>query len=315
VAVVFFSYSHADEAFRDRLETNLTILKRQGIIETFHDRRILAGDEVDSSISSELERADIILLLVSADFLASNYCYDIEMTRALERHTRGEARVIPVILRPCEWRETLFGKLLATPNDGKPITTFPNLDDAFLQVTQAIRRAVTTGGAVSGNRPPTVLPHNQTAIRKASGPRSSNLRLPNAFSDADKDRFRDEAFEYIAQYFANSLGELSQRNVGITVNFKRIDANQFTAAGYKNGKKASWCRIFSQHGMMGDGIAFSSNENIGTNGFNESLSVNSDAEGIYLKPLGMGIRETSNRLTFEGAAEYYWSIFIDNLRR
>jgi hypothetical protein len=79
--------------------------------------------------------------LVSADFLASDYCYDIEMQRALERHHRGEARVIPVILRPCEWQKAPFGSLLATPTDGKPITKFPNLDDAFLEVTQAIRKA------------------------------------------------------------------------------------------------------------------------------------------------------------------------------
>jgi len=81
MAVVFFSYSHADEELRDQLEKHLTMLKRQGAIETFHDRRIPAGNEVDRSISAELERADVILLLVSPDFLASAYCYDIEMQR------------------------------------------------------------------------------------------------------------------------------------------------------------------------------------------------------------------------------------------
>jgi len=311
MAVVLFSYSHADEDLRDRLEKNLTMLKRQGVIDTFHDRRIAAGSEVDSSISAELERADVILLLVSTDFLASAYCYDIEMKRAMERHERGEARVIPVILRPCEWKEAPFGKLMATPSDGKPITSFPDLDDAFLQVTQAIRQAV-TGASVS---PPSARADTQSVVRPPSGPRSSNLRLPRAFSDADKDRFRDDAFEYIAKYFENSLGELAERNAGIDVNFRRIDANQFTATAYKDGRKESWCRIFSQHGMMGNGIAFSANENIGTGGFNESLSINADAEGIYLNPLGMGMRATSGRLTFEGAAELYWELFIDNLRR
>jgi hypothetical protein len=315
MAVVLFSYSHADEDLRDRLEKNLTMLKRQGVIETFHDRRIAAGNEVDSSISAELERADVILLLVSTDFLASAYCYDIEMKRALERHERGEARVIPVILRPCEWKEAPFGKLMATPRDGKPITSFPDLDDAFLQVTQAIRQAVTGGSAGPKVSPPSARADAHSVVRPPAGPRSSNLRLPHAFSDADKDRFRDDAFEYIAKYFENSLSELAERNAGIDVNFRRIDANQFTATGYKNGRKASWCRIFSQHGMMGNGIAFSANENIGMGGFNESLGINADAEGIYLKPLGMGIRETPSRLTFEGAAELYWAMFIDNLRR
>jgi hypothetical protein len=315
MAVVLFSYSHADEHLRDRLEKNLTMLKRQGVIETFHDRRIAAGNEVDSSISTELERADVILLLVSTDFLASAYCYDIEMNRALERHERGEARVIPVILRPCEWKEAPFGKLMATPRDGKPVTSFPDLDDAFLQVTQAIRQAVTGGRVAAKVSPPPVRADTQSLVRPQAGPRSSNLRLPRAFTDADKDRFRDDAFEYIAKYFESSLSELAERNAGIDANFRRINANQFTATGYKNGKKTSWCRIFSQHGMMGNGIAFSASENIGTGGFNESLSINADAEGIYLKPLGMGIREMSGRLTFEGAAELYWEMFIDNLRR
>ena len=138
---VFFSYSHHDEALRNELEKHLALLKRQGVIDTWHDRRIDAGEDVHEEIKEYLEKADIILLLVSADFLASDYCYDIEMQRALEWHQRGEARVIPVILRPCEWQKAPFGSLLTTPTDGKPVTKFENLDDAFLEVTRAIRKA------------------------------------------------------------------------------------------------------------------------------------------------------------------------------
>lgn len=101
------------------------MLKRQGVIETWHDRRIVAGEELGGSISAELESAEIVLLLVSPDFLASDYCYDKEMTVALDRQARGEAIVIPVILRPCEWHHAPFGKLRATPSDGKPVTQWP----------------------------------------------------------------------------------------------------------------------------------------------------------------------------------------------
>src|SRR5688572_26894423 len=93
--VVFFSYYHKDEELRDRLETHLAMLKRDGTIETWHDRRITAGDEFAGVIDEQLEIADLILLLVSADFLNSRYCYDVELKRAMERHTAGEARVIP----------------------------------------------------------------------------------------------------------------------------------------------------------------------------------------------------------------------------
>ena len=97
MATVFFSYSHADEALRDQLEKQLSMLKRQGVIETWHDRRIGAGEEFGSEIDSHVEEDDIILLLVSPDFLDSDYCYEREMLRAIERHDAGEAIVIPVI--------------------------------------------------------------------------------------------------------------------------------------------------------------------------------------------------------------------------
>ena len=99
MAALFFSYSHRDEGLRDQLEIHLAMLKRQGFIETWHDRRITAGEPLDQSISANLEHADIVLLLVSPDFLASDYCYDREMTRALERHISGSCTVIPVIFR------------------------------------------------------------------------------------------------------------------------------------------------------------------------------------------------------------------------
>jgi hypothetical protein len=136
------SYSHEDEALRDPLEIQLAMLKRQGLIEAWHDRRIVAGSKLDGAISDKLEEADLILLLVSPDFIACDYCYDVEMTRALERHHASEARVIPVILRPCDWHSAPFGGLLATPRDGKAITKWPDIDEAFLDVVTAIRRAI-----------------------------------------------------------------------------------------------------------------------------------------------------------------------------
>ena len=142
---LFFSYSHRDELLRDELEVHLAALKRQGVISTWHDKRLQAGDDIDQHISQQLEEADIILLLVSPYFISSDYCYEVEMQRALERHQNGAARVIPVILHPCDWQKTPFGKLRATPPDGKPISKFPNPHDAFLSVTQDIRAAAQRG--------------------------------------------------------------------------------------------------------------------------------------------------------------------------
>jgi hypothetical protein len=142
---VFFSYAHEDESLRDKLAKHLKLLERQGVIQGWHDRQILPGTEWQGQLDRHLETAQIILLLISADFLASDYCYDIEMKRALERHEAGDARVIPIILRPVDnWDQSPFGKLQALPKGGKPITRWPNEDEAFANVAQGIRAVVAT---------------------------------------------------------------------------------------------------------------------------------------------------------------------------
>jgi hypothetical protein len=140
---VFFSYSHKDEPLLDELRKHLGILKRSGVISEWHDRKISAGSEWKGQIDHHLDTAGVILLLVSADFISSGYCWDEEMTRAMERHDRGEARVIPVILRPVDnWYAAPFGKLQAVPTDGKPVTKWDTVDEAFADVAGHIRKAV-----------------------------------------------------------------------------------------------------------------------------------------------------------------------------
>jgi hypothetical protein len=139
---VFYSYSHKDEKLRDKLETALSTLKRQGVITGWHDRKMSAGDEWKNQIDEHLNSARVILLLISPDFIASDYCYDKEMMRALERHDKGEARVIPIILRACDWQGLPFGMLQALPKDGKPVRSWSDIDAAFLDVAKGIRFAV-----------------------------------------------------------------------------------------------------------------------------------------------------------------------------
>lgn len=240
---MFFSYCHADEALRDQLEKQLAMLKRQGVIETWHDRRISAGQEVDAAIDDHINGDEIILLLVSPDFIASDYCYNIEMARAMERHNAKDAIVIPVILRPCDWHHAPFGKLLGTPQDGKPVTLWPDRDEAFLQVAKEVRKAAdrwhNQSRALSQTErsDTTALPPTQQAV--VAGPRSSNLRVAKTFTQLDKDRFQIDTFEYIARYFENSLKELQARNPGYEGVFRRIDANRFVAAIYKDGEDAA----------------------------------------------------------------------------
>lgn len=141
---VFISYSHKDDDLREELDIHLSNLKRQGKIAAWHDRGIGAGEEWKSQIDSKLESAQMILLLVSPDFIASDYCYDIEMQRAIARHDEGTAQVIPIILRPCDWSDSPFSKLQGLPKNAKPVTQWTNRDEAFVDVVKGIRRAVET---------------------------------------------------------------------------------------------------------------------------------------------------------------------------
>ena len=139
---LFCSYSHHDESLWAELSKHLKLLERQGLVATWYDRQIGAGDLWRQAIDRNLQEADIILLLISADFLASDYCFDIEMKTALERHAAEEALVVPVILRPVDWRGTPFREFQSLPRDGKPITTFANPDVAFEQVAAGLRAAI-----------------------------------------------------------------------------------------------------------------------------------------------------------------------------
>lgn len=137
---VFFSYSHRDEKLRDRLDAHLSSLKRMDLIQSWHDRKISAGSDFNESIDRYLDSADLVLLLISPDFLNSEYCYCKEMKRALARHAMGEAQVVPVILRPVDWEKAPFAHLQAVPKDGKPITRWADRDEGFLDAAKGIRR-------------------------------------------------------------------------------------------------------------------------------------------------------------------------------
>ena len=139
---VFFSYAHEDETLKQKLVNHLTMLKRESVIEGWDDRMIKAGDEWEGEINDKLESADIILLLISSDFLASDYCFDVEMARAIELHDQGKVTIIPIILRPVDWENAPFSRFQALPKDARPVTEWENEDSAFANVAQGIRRCV-----------------------------------------------------------------------------------------------------------------------------------------------------------------------------
>jgi hypothetical protein len=281
----------------------------------------VVGQEFDAEISTHLEQAHIILLLVSPYFIASNYCYELEMKRAMERHQAGEAIVIPVILEYCDWHPLPFGKLLATPTDGKPISKFPNRHEALAEVAKSIRTAIeslklsTSAATIQSNKPSekSTVPQQPKSSNRTDI-RSSNLRLKKTFEDYDKDQFLQEAFQYISLYFDNSLQELQARNTHIKTNFRPIDANSFEATIYADGKQRSRCGIRMDKGRFSS-IVYT-NGGISPNIYGQMLSVIDDGYSLFLdsKTNQFHRQDPNKQLSFEGGAELFWTFLIDPLQ-
>jgi len=139
---ILFSYAHEDEEWRDRLEKHLSTMKRHNRVVCWHDRNIRAGTTWEKTISTHLDTAHIILLLISPDFLDSEYCNTVEVKHALQRHKKGQACVIPVILRKVDWHDEKFAELQALPRDGKPVTKWSDPDEALFDVAAGIKKVV-----------------------------------------------------------------------------------------------------------------------------------------------------------------------------
>jgi TIR domain len=157
---VFYSYAHEDELLRKELEKHLTSVLSQELINPWHDRLIAAGTEWGHAINEQLNTASLIFLLISPDFMASEYCYRIEMPRAMQRYHAQQARVIPIILRHVDWTDTPFSKLQALPTDGRPVAAWANADEAFLNVAMGVRDAIKDLNAQVLQRDPTRLPND-----------------------------------------------------------------------------------------------------------------------------------------------------------
>jgi TIR domain len=140
----FISYAHEDDHLRQEFDKHLSLLKWQLVANVWHDRKINAGADWVDEINTHMESAQVILLLISPDFMASEYCYGVQMKRAMERHQAGITLVIPVILRPVDWEGSPFSHLKVLPTNAAPIVSskWHSQDEAFLNVVQSLRSAI-----------------------------------------------------------------------------------------------------------------------------------------------------------------------------
>jgi hypothetical protein len=197
----FISYSHKDSDMLAVLHKHLTQLQRDGLIQTWTDHEIPAGGKFDVQIDSTLEQSELFIALLSPDYIASNYCFDKEFKKALQMQEQGKLIVVPVILEPCDWLSTPFKQFKALPNDGKPISTWQNINTAFLDVIQNIRSLV---------RPQSdeIAPSVKTSSQPLSV--SRNYRVQKDFDTIERLEFLEESFRNIKEHIKRYREEIIQ---------------------------------------------------------------------------------------------------------
>jgi len=304
----FISYSHQDADALERLHVHLANLRREGLIETWYDREILAGRILDDEIRRELEAADLFLLMVSPDFIASDYCVEQEMQRALQRHAADDARVVPIIVEPCDWAETPeLRQLKAIPKDGRPISEWTNANTAFLDVVKEIRRIV---DADRGGAPAPATDHSASAAPQQGVPR---YRVQRDFDEIDRGEYRDTAFATIKEYFRRAVGEMDAVD-GLRGRFVDRDASSFGATVVNRDRRDGTAHITVHCGnagfALGD-IYHSFEENAEGNSANGIFNVSSDEYEQFLVVIVDPFGNTPDRLNPEQAAEYLWDQFIE----
>ena len=184
----------------DTLHKHLAQLQRDGTITAWTDQEIPAGGELDPTIANALDNAELFIALLSPDYIASYYCYEVELQTALKRHDRGELLIVPIVLEPCDWLSTDFRKLKALPADGKPISTWDNRHTAFLNVVQNLRKLITTANTKN------VAPNQTTP--GASPSLSRNYKIKKDFDTIEKVEFIKKTFQEITTYLKRYMEEV-----------------------------------------------------------------------------------------------------------
>ncbi|MEI7869767.1 MAG: SUMF1/EgtB/PvdO family nonheme iron enzyme [Candidatus Methylumidiphilus sp.] len=224
---VFYSYAHTDERYKKKLETCLSAIQREGLIEPWDDRKIMAGQLWAGEIKQSLESADLILLLISPDFIASNYCHEIEMKLALERHEQGLAEVVPIIIRHADWQHSPFAKFQSLPKDSKPVQAWKPQDLAFLDIAEGLRKHIgglqqkklnPSGGSVPKHKVPATARSDadaESAYRAWLVKRCEKISLSGLDIDADDARSRATKTLGLEQVYVDMDTETTAPESGI----------------------------------------------------------------------------------------------------
>jgi hypothetical protein len=308
----FISYSHQDERALLRLHKHMSMLTRTGELTTWYDRKITPGNDLDKKIRANLDDSDLFLALVSADFLASDYCYNEELQEALRRHEEGSIQVIPIIVEPCDWQKSPLGKLLALPTDGKAISLWTNENVAYLDIINGLRQALASLQPRATNSSTNIV---ESAPEKAGAHQSKQrkYRIKKDFDSIDKEEFREKAYSTIRQYFEASVSELNQIGGDIRARFEDMPPSAFTCTVVNKARTRGEGHITvhsSRSGMMGE-ITYSFSLRAQGNSANGFVHVEADEYEMYLKLDSLRwSRNDEEKMTAERVAEQLWVDFL-----
>ena len=318
----FISYTHADTALKEQLVRHLAPLRREGLIDLWHDGMLRPGEHLDPTVQAALAASEVVILLVSADFIASEYCYEQEMLRAFARQRDGSVRVVPIILRPCQWKGVPIGngetlsEFVALPKDGKAVISWPDADTAIDNAVGAIRdmlKACDGSGQPGTSLAPRV-DANVAAPRSSSS--TSLLGIAAKPTDLDRDRFLRSGYTTVAALFEEKLGELKGSDPRIDTDFERIDSRSFAASVYLDGKRVGQINIWYGSDTWRNALCLSYDTAMSTrNSMNDWLPLEDTPQGLaFGAGNAMSRRSADGPLDANGAASYFWENFLEQVR-
>lgn len=239
---LFYSYSHKDEDYRVEFENQLRSLRNQGWVEDWHDRMLVPGQNWEREIDKRLFSSDLILLLISVNFISSDYCWQVEMEQALELHERGLATVIPVMVHPCEMRSTPFRRIQGLPPGLRPISTWENQDSAWAEVAKGIcdviSQMLSDGGSVEKQKG-----HQGRGVRGTVRVEISIDRDFDEFSTEDKRRIQKGLAEFLRLDHNVEIIMTRRGSVKIVVKLHSDEAEKL--------ELAFGCGLLESYGIVG----------------------------------------------------------------
>jgi|GEM_PF-5190286 len=255
---VFISYAHADRDLQQELLRHMKVLEHQGLVRTWYDRNIDAGDDLDDVIMRHLGSAQIILLLVSADFLSSEYCWAIETNTALDRHVANTARVVPVILRDCQWQRTPLAKIKALPEDGVAVTNkrWSTRDEAFTNVVEGLAGIITNQSSRTSDQSKPQIGRSKTDDWTAAidfiKERLPNGIVPERGSFHVSTNLSPWVQEVLTTAFPNRLDTVSDRELDFWLTAIGAEALRTNRAASRSGTTINRIIVASKYDLLRD---------------------------------------------------------------